>query len=259
MLKLWEHPLSPYVQKIKIALYEKGIAFDAEIPNAFTGSTTDFAKVSPRLEVPSLEDEDLTIFDSTVILEYIEDKWPRPAMLPVSPADRARVRMIEEICDTYYEAVNWGVMEIKVFKRAAGSLADSMLARAATQIAGVQARLDRELGDRQFFNGESFGWGDLSVYPYVNTSKFYGIAPPAGSKLAAWLERVSTRESVRKCAEAAAQSFSGVEQLPALVESGLFVRQYRDHRLEWMLRSGGLEIVLRGIEKKNIRFSNEIV
>jgi glutathione S-transferase/RNA polymerase-associated protein len=42
------------------------------------------------------------------------------------------------------------------------------------------------------------------------------------------------------------------------IESGLFKREYRDHRLEWMIRSGGLDIVLEGIEKGNIRFSNEL-
>ena len=44
----------------------------------------------------------------------------------------------------------------------------------------------------------------------------------------------------------------------AFVEMGIFKRQYRDHRLEWMMRSGGLPIVLQGIEKNTIRFGNEI-
>ena len=46
--------------------------------------------------------------------------------------------------------------------------------------------------------------------------------------------------------------------LPDLVLSGHFVREYRDHRLEWMLRSGGVDIVLDGIQRKNIRFSHEL-
>jgi len=45
--------------------------------------------------------------------------------------------------------------------------------------------------------------------------------------------------------------------LPELVRSGQFVREYRDHRLEWMLRSGGVDVVLDGIRHKNIRFSHE--
>jgi glutathione S-transferase/RNA polymerase-associated protein len=51
---------------------------------------------------------------------------------------------------------------------------------------------------------------------------------------------------------------SGFEMLPQLVEAGMFVREYRDHRLEWMLRSGGTEIVLAGMQKKTIRFSTEL-
>ena len=39
---------------------------------------------------------------------------------------------------------------------------------------------------------------------------------------------------------------------------GAFVREYRDHRLEWMLRSGGVDIVIEGIQRKNIRFSHEL-
>lgn len=258
MLKLWEHPLSPYAQKVKIALYEKNVPFTTEIPNAFAGQLTDYAAVNPRVEVPALVDGDFTIFDSTIILEYIEDRWPDPPMLPASARDRARVRMIEEICDTYYEAINWGVMEIKVCKRASGALAGRILKRAGEQIAGVQARLERELGGREWFNGSGFGWGDLAVLPYLQTSKFYGFAPKPESRLAAWLERANSRDSVRKTVAAGVESFKGVEQLPALIESGAFKRQYRDHRLEWMIRSGGAEIVLRGMEKDNLRFSTEI-
>ena len=46
--------------------------------------------------------------------------------------------------------------------------------------------------------------------------------------------------------------------LPQLVESGRFKREYRDHRLEWMVRSGGIDIVLDGMRKGNIRFGMEL-
>jgi glutathione S-transferase/RNA polymerase-associated protein len=48
------------------------------------------------------------------------------------------------------------------------------------------------------------------------------------------------------------------QNLGPLVESGVFVREYRDHRLEWMIRSGGAQVVLDGIARKNIRFAFEI-
>ena len=60
------------------------------------------------------------MFDSTIMADYIEERWPEPPTLPAGPAERARVRMLEELCDTELEAVNWGMMEILFFKRATG-------------------------------------------------------------------------------------------------------------------------------------------
>ncbi len=85
MLKLFEHPLSPYVQKVKLALIEKGIEFETELPNLLSGGGPEFQAANPRLEVPTLVDGDTKVFDSTVILEYLEDKWPTPPLLPSGP------------------------------------------------------------------------------------------------------------------------------------------------------------------------------
>lgn len=258
MLKLYEHPFSPYVQKVKIALYEKNIPFEVEMPEAFSGAPTKYGAFNPRLEVPALVDDGFAIFDSTVILEYIEDKWPTPPMLPTSPRERARVRMIEDVCDTYYEAINWGLMEVRAWKRVTGDKADAIEKRAHEQTAGVFAWLERELGNNQWFNGASFGHGDLSVFPYLNGSVVWGAGPKAGSKLASWLDRMKARESVRKTIEATQQFAGSMDGLPGLLERGEFKRQYRDHRLEWMMRVGGVEVVVEGLRKKTIRFSEEV-
>jgi glutathione S-transferase len=258
MLKLYEHPFSPYVQKVKIALYEKNVAFEAEVPDAFSGAPTTYAKTNPRLEVPALVDDGFAIFDSTIILDYIEEKWPAPAMLPSTPRERARVRMIEDVCDTYYEAINWGLMEVRAWKRVTGDAAQQLEAKASRQTAGVFAWLERELGATNYFNGASFGYGDLSVYPYVRGSVVWGNAPKAGSPLAAWLARVEERPSIRKTLDAALKFVASTDSLPQILESGAFARQYRDHRLEWMIRSGGIEVVLAGMQKKTIRFSEEV-
>jgi glutathione S-transferase/RNA polymerase-associated protein len=165
--------------------------------------------------------------------------------------------MLEEICDTYYEAINWAMYEIRVFKRATGALAATLLARAGEQVASINARLERDLAGREFFNGTAFGWGDLSVFPAVNAAALSGVPPAAGSALERWLERTRTRTSAQKIMASAAESMIGFDMLPQLVESGHFVREYRDHRLEWMMRSGGAQIVLDGMTKRNIRFSVE--
>jgi glutathione S-transferase/RNA polymerase-associated protein len=209
--------------------------------------------------VPALVDGDATVYDSTIILEYIEDKWPTPPLLPATPIERARARTLEEICDTQYEAVNWGLFEIRVFGRAKNGVADEMIARAGKQIAGLNAHLDRALGNAEWFNGKQFGWADLSVVPHVNAAAgVNGFPPLAGSGLARWLDRMRARPSVQRVVAEALASMSGFEMLPQLVEAGMFVREYRDHRLEWMFRSGGTDVVLEGIKRKTIRFSAEI-
>ncbi len=258
MIVLYEHPLSPYAQKVKIALREKGVAFEPRIPDLFTGGDSDFQAANPRREVPALVDGDTAVFDSTIILEYLEDRWPEPALLPSGAAARARVRMLEELCDTNTEAINWAVFEVRVFQRATGALADALLTRAAEQVAGVNAHLDRQLGGQPFFNGTRFGWGDLCAVPLVHTAAMSGHAPAEGSALARWLDQARARPSVAQTFEEATHSLGGFQMLPELVRSGQFVREYRDHRLEWMLRSGGVDIVLEGMQRKTIRFSHEL-
>ena len=94
MLLLYDHPLSPYAQKCRIALREKGIAFEARLPTAIgsgAGMEPAFTAASPRAEVPALVDGEVRVFDSTIILEYIEERWPKPRLLP-RVARRARAR-----------------------------------------------------------------------------------------------------------------------------------------------------------------------
>ena len=257
MLKLYEHPLSSYVQKVKIALREKNVPFEAVRAQGVGpgGATGEFVAASPRAEVPALIDGQTMIFDSTVILEYIEEKWPDPALLPRAPGSRARLRMIEEVCDTHYEAINWGLGEINRFGRAERALKDKLVAKAKEQIAGMQNWLAGQLGQADWFSGGGFGWGDLSVVPYVNGSARYGFGPAAASPLGRWHARVNARESVRLTHEEANASLGTLANVAEALEKGLFKREYRDHRLEWMIKSGGIDVVLQGMQKQNIRFS----
>ncbi len=257
MLTLYDHPLSPYAQKVKIALREKGVEFQAPLPEGVGAGGVGgvFAKANPRGEVPALIDGDFGVFDSTIILEYIEDKWPTPPLLPATPAERARVRMIEEVMDTHFEAINWGMGELNWFRRAEGELGDTLRASAKTQTEGFFRWLEAQLGDRAWFNGESFGWGDLAVVPYVNGSIGVGHPPARDSKLSAWLARANARESVAKTNEDIQHMQLPMGDAAKLVEAGLFKREYRDHRLEWMIKSGGLDVVVKGLEQDNIRFS----
>jgi glutathione S-transferase len=255
-LFLFEHPLSPYVQKVKIALREKGIAFETGMPSGIGvgGTPEDFNRASPRQEVPALIDGDTHLFDSRIIMDYIEEKWPNPPISPTDPALRARSRMIEEAVDTQLEAILWGLMELRVFKRGTDASRATLEARAATQIAQFQSWLSRMLGDAPWFGGDAFQRADMAVIPHLT-----GVArPPKGTLLGDWVSRCLERESVQLTAQEAEASFAGMAQVDAAVKAGLFKRQYRDHRLEWMIRSGGMEIVLDGIANDTVRFSAEL-
>jgi len=221
------------------------------------GAQGAFLAASPRAEAPALVDGDLSVFDSTIILEYLEDAYPEPSLRPASAADRARVRMLEEVMDTHYEAINWGISELRWFKRAEGAQAAAIEAAAKAQTEGFFGWLERQLGDRTWFNGETFGWGDLSVVPFVNGSRGHGHAPPEGSRLADWLARANERPSVVQTVAEVLEMVkaSAMGNVADLVEKGLFKREYRDHRLEWMIKSGGVEVVIKGLERDNIRFA----
>ena len=260
MLKLYEHPLSAYAMKVKIALNEKGIEYETAIPDGMSTGTAggEFVDANPRAEVPTLVDGDFRVFDSTVILEYIDEKWPAPALLPKAPAERARVRMIEDVMDTQYEQNNWGTFEVLRYKRASGPLADKLLAYGKRNIEQLQTWLERALGNRLWFNGDAFGRGDLCVIPYLNRSAGYGYLPPKGSQLVAWFERVNQRDSVAKVRAQMQATLEKMPDLSQMLKNGQVVRQYRDHRLEWMIAAGGLPVVVEGIEKGTIRFSREI-
>ena len=256
MILLYEHPLSSYAQKVKIALREKSIEFRAELPASFgTGrDDDDFAASNPRTEVPVLIDGDVKIFDSTIIMEYIEERWPDPHLLPRDPAKRAVARMTEDVCDTQYEAMNWGFGEVLWFKRASGELAEKLRATAATQTAMLQTWLTDRLSDAPWFGGETFGWADACVAPMVNRSIHYGMGPVTGSPLARWHTRLCERPSVQ---ETFAEFDAATAHMAAAAEtykSGGRRREYRDHRLEWMVKAGGIDVVTEGLRDRNIRF-----
>jgi stringent starvation protein A len=195
---LYEAPGSPYAQKIKIALREKVVPFQREVPESLGTGQTDgsFGIGNPRAEVPLLVDGRVRIFDSSIILEYIEERWRDPPLLSRDPAAGAFARMTEEICDTHYEAATWGFSEVDVFGRAAGVLAETLRSAAARQTAVLQDWLAARLGDATWFGGTEFGWADVAVAPLLHRSVLGGMRPSPDSVLASWYERLRERPSV---------------------------------------------------------------
>ncbi len=251
----YDKPLSSYCQKVKIALHEKDISFEKVLPDDFATGRRDmpFAIANPRREVPALVDGDIAVFESTSILEYIEDRWPEPALLPSDPAAaRAQARIIEDVCDTQYEAANWGYGEVAWFKRAEGDLAERLKAAAVQEVVRLQAWLDSQLGGRSWSGGDQFSWADVAAAPLVNRSAFHGFGPADGTPLAAWLKRVRERPSV---SEAFAPFDEAANRIGSAAGMSRSAGRRREYRLERMIRSGGIEVVLAGMNDDSIRFS----
>lgn len=258
-LKLFEHPLSPYARKVKIALYEKAIAFERVVVEPLYLRSTDvhyeeFVGASLRHEVPCLVEGDFRCFDSTIICDYIDERWPEPPLLPKSPEERARARMVEDICDTTLDAILWGLMELRFFRRAEGQAAEQMTARAGQELGKAWDLMEVELGPRPWLSGSAFGRADASLIVHVTAAALFGFAPlERHTALTSWSARCQKVASVaRDAADLAAYIESG--GLKAM-RRGPIKRQYRDHRLEWMMKNGGVDLVVRGIKEDTIHFA----
>jgi glutathione S-transferase len=101
--------LSPYVRKVLVFLHLKGIAYEIDPIVAFMGDDR-FSQVSPVRRIPVLMDDQVTLCDSSVICQYLEDRYPQPALYPRDISARARARWLEEYADTRMgEVFIWGL------------------------------------------------------------------------------------------------------------------------------------------------------
>jgi glutathione S-transferase len=91
--------VSPYVRKVLVCLEAKGIAYDVDPIIPFMGDDR-FTRLSPLRRIPVLLDDRVTLADSSVICQYLEDRHPEPALYPCDVVDRARARWLEEFADT---------------------------------------------------------------------------------------------------------------------------------------------------------------
>ncbi len=91
--------LSPYVRKVLVCLDLKGVPYEIDPIVPFFGDDR-FSQVSPVRRIPVLRDEQVTIADSSVICQYLEDRYPEPGLYPASIVDRARARWLEEFADS---------------------------------------------------------------------------------------------------------------------------------------------------------------
>lgn len=189
-LQLVSHDLCPYVQRAVIALSEKGVAFE-RIDVDLAAKPDWFLKLSPLGKVPLLKVDDEVIFESAVILEYLEETQPRP-LYPAEPLARARQRAFIEFGSAILSDI-WG-MEIAQDRRAL----DTKIKALTDKLARVEA----ELGQGPWFAGKTFGLVDAVFAPVFRYFESFDAIFDHGilarkPKVAAWRAALHARPSVR--------------------------------------------------------------
>jgi glutathione S-transferase len=192
--------VSPFVRKVLAVCRLKGITptIDPIVP--FFGNDT-FSDLSPLRRIPLLVDGTLTLPDSTVICEYLEDIRPQPTMLPGTPAERARSRWLDEFADTRIAQVFlWGVFAKAVvlpgvFKteRDLAAIARHM----AEEVPGVMDQLERQ-APADGFIASHIGLGDLSVASHFANLRWSRqlIDAERWPRTCAWVARVEASDAL---------------------------------------------------------------
>jgi glutathione S-transferase len=214
MLKLYLGPLSLFSRKVEIALGEKNIPYEREFV-AFTQEKgyeprhPAVLAANPKRQVPVLVDGDLALYDSTVILEYLEELYPGPPLYPASPQDRARCRLLELDADEILFAPVRNLLfrtepphadpAVHAARVAAGQAAETSLRERFED-------LDARISGSEFFCGIYLSVADIALFMTILfTQRLRGPALDPYPSLAAWYQRLLGRAAfARAAAEIAA-------------------------------------------------------
>lgn len=170
--------ISPYVRKVLVCLSLKGIEYRIDPIIPYFGDET-FSRVSPLRRIPVLIDDVVTLADSTVICEYLEERYLTPRLLPATPAERARARWLEEYADTRMgEVFIWRLFNQRVIDRYVWRQDpdESVLRRALDEdIPEILDFLEREVPGAAYLFG-SIGTADISLASFFRNAEFAGFS-----------------------------------------------------------------------------------
>jgi len=199
MIKLYSGPLSMFGAKAEIALREKGADFELEMvafsqARGYDPRHPEVLRVNPKRQVPVLIDNGLELYDSTQIFEYCEDRWPVPALWPVTVPERARARQLEHASDEVFFP---HVIKLMGLRATPDPVDSPDWIKAREGIEGYYARMETSLGARQFLAGP-FTYADIAFY----MAQFFAArhTVPMGARLVnlrAWRARMAARPAVR--------------------------------------------------------------
>ena len=183
MLTIYDAARCPYCARTRIVLADKGIEHELVQVNLDERPAFIYELNPPEGRVPVLEEDTFLLPESAVINEYLEERYPEPALLPADPAERALARLLvfrfDDFGDPYYDLY---------FGRPAGS---------AERFDAALRALDRRLESTPYLAGASYSLADVAYIPWIfraETRLGFDLSPYEA--IGAWTERLLERPAV---------------------------------------------------------------
>jgi glutathione S-transferase len=197
MIKLYDFKSSPNCQRVKIVLAEKNLQYEI-VPvdlRAHEQKTPDYLKLNPYGKVPVLTDDDTVLYESCIINEYLEEKYPNPPLLPKEPAKKANARILVDYgmahFDNPYQKLRMELM------KDAKEQNQQVIDGAKGEIKKLLQRFESEIGDNPYLTGE-FSLVDADLLPRFTRLEGFGVLPdPSLPRLGKYMERMKARPSVK--------------------------------------------------------------
>lgn len=198
--RLYAHPFSSYSQKVLVALYENGTAFEyrsLEEP----GANEELASLWPMRRFPVLVDQGRTILEASCIVEYLDLHHPGPArMVPADPMAAMEVRMLDRVFDNYVSTPQQKVVLDKL--RPEGRQDDHGVHEATAMLETTYAWLDRRMAGREWVAG-TFSLADCAAAPFLFYADWTHPIDPAFANVHAYRARLLARPSFARAVDEA--------------------------------------------------------
>lgn len=184
-MTLYSGDLDVYSHQVRIVLAEKGVNVDVINVDA-NHPCEDLLELNPYGTLPTLVDRELVLYHARIIMEYLDERFPHPPLLPVYPVARAKSRlMIYRIMQDWYQLAN----TIKV-----GSSKDIRDAR--TELREGLVSLGPVFADAPYFLSEEFTLVDCCIAPLLWRLSSLDVGLPKSAKaVSQYMDRIFSRES----------------------------------------------------------------